>query len=141
MSSIIIASLVLIAVYVGTKRLSGLEVLGIVALTITGIILAIFPPLSSRIAGFLRVGRGTDLVFYLAVLGGLFVVSNFYFRLKRHEEALIALARQNAIDHGQPAQDGLPMPLMPQRDRTVQRSRRIFTESRPDCPLRREYAV
>jgi hypothetical protein len=104
MASIIIASLILIAVYVGTKRLSGLQTLGVMLLAAIGITLAVFPSLSSRVANALHVGRGTDLIFYLAVLAGFFVTSNFYFRFRRHEEALIALARQNAIDNAEPPQ-------------------------------------
>jgi len=101
MASIIIASLIVIAVYAGTKRLSGLQMAGVIALTVAGVLLAIFPALSTQVALILHVGRGTDLIFYLAVLAGLFVVSNFYFRFKRQEEMLIALARQSAIDHAQ----------------------------------------
>jgi hypothetical protein len=97
MVSLIIASLVIIALYIGTKRLSGLETSAVILIALAGIVLAIFPMLSQRVANVLHVGRGTDLIFYLAVLAGLFVVSNFYFRFKRHEETLIALARQNAI--------------------------------------------
>jgi len=99
MAPIIIIGLVLIALYAGTKRLSGLQILGIAALTAVGILFVVFPVISTRVANLLGVGRGTDLIFYLAVLGGLFVVSNFYFRFKRHEEALIALARRSAIEH------------------------------------------
>jgi hypothetical protein len=120
MAPIIIASLVVIALYVGTKRLSGLQLLGVVVLALVGIVLAIFPALSSRVAAFLHVGRGTDLVFYFAVLAGLFVASNFYFRFKRHEEALIALARQNAIEHAQTPAGEPPARLMPQGDRAVE---------------------
>ncbi len=120
MASIIIASLVIIALYVGTKRLSGMQTLAIILLALVGIVLAIFPALSSRAATFLHVGRGTDLVFYFAVLAGLFVASNFYFRFKRHEEALIALARQNAIEHAQAPAGELPARSMPQGDRAVE---------------------
>jgi hypothetical protein len=42
----------------------------------------------------------------LAVLAGFFVTSNFYFRFRRHEEALIALTRQSAIDNAKPPQTG-----------------------------------
>jgi small membrane protein len=101
MASIIIASLIAIAVYAGTKRLSGLQTAGVIAITIAGVLLAIFPALSTEVAMVLHVGRGTDLIFYVAVLAGLFVASNFYFRFKRHEEMLIALARQSAVDHAQ----------------------------------------
>lgn len=99
MAPIIIIGLLLIAVYAGTKRLSGLQILGVVALTFVGIGFVVFPSVSTRVANSLGVGRGTDLIFYLAVLGGLFVASSFYFRFKRHEQTLIALVRQSAIDH------------------------------------------
>jgi hypothetical protein len=119
-ASIIIASLVIIALYVGTKRLSGLQTLGVIALTLAGIVLVVFPELSTRVANFLHVGRGTDLIFYLAVLAGLFVASNFYFRFKRQEAALIELARRSAIDHARPP-SGPPAELLrPQGDRTVE---------------------
>jgi hypothetical protein len=101
MASIIIGALVLIALYVGTKRLSGLQLGGVILFTLLGTTLAIFPGLSSKVASFLNVGRGTDLVFYFAVLCGLFVASNFYFRFKRNEEALVLLARRIAIDHAE----------------------------------------
>ena len=99
MASIVIACLIVIAVYVGTKRLSGLQTVGVIGVTIAGILLAIFPNLSSRVAAVLHVGRGTDLIFYVAILAGLFIASNFYFRFKRQEEMLIALARRSALDH------------------------------------------
>lgn len=101
MASIIIASLIVIAVYVGTKRLSGLQTLAVLAIVAIGILLAVFPMASQRVAEVLHVGRGTDLIFYLAVLAGLFIASNFYFRFKRQEEMLIALTRQSALDHAQ----------------------------------------
>ena len=120
MASIIIASLIIIALYVGTKRLSGLQTAGVVAITLAGITLAVFPGLSSQVAALLHVGRGTDLILYLAVLAGLFVASNFYFRFKRHEEALIVLARANAIDHAQrPPTPSRPLSAT-QGDRTVE---------------------
>jgi hypothetical protein len=117
MASIIIAALIVIAVYVGTKRLTGLQTAGVIAITIAGVVLAIFPGLATRVATFLHVGRGTDLILYLAVLAGLFVASNFYFRFKRQEAILIALARQSAIDHAHTAS---AVPSVTDGDRTVE---------------------
>jgi hypothetical protein len=116
MASIIIASLVIIALYLGTKRLSGLQLVGVVLLAMLGSVIAIFPALSVRVAAFLHVGRGTDLIFYLAVLAGLFVASNFYVRFKRHEETLIALARHNAISNAQEPKADVAQQSMTQRD-------------------------
>ena len=113
MGPLIVVTLVVIAVYAGTKRLSGLQVLGVAAFVLVGIALAISPNLSTSAAHLLGVGRGTDLIFYLAVLGGLFVASNFYFRFKRQEAALIALARQSAIDRATDPNAG------PQRSRSM----------------------
>jgi hypothetical protein len=120
MASIIIAALIVIAVYVGTKRLSGLQTAGVIAITVAGVILAIFPGLATQVATFLHVGRGTDLILYLAVLAGLFVASNFYFRFKRQEAILNALARQSAIDHAQTAKSEPAMPSVADGDRTVE---------------------
>jgi small membrane protein len=119
-ASIIIASLIIIAVYVGTKRLSGLQTSAVIAVTLIGIVLAVFPGLSTQVASFLHVGRGTDLILYLAVLAGLFVASNFYFRFKRQEAILIALARQSAIDHAHAAPTGAAAPSVANGDRTVE---------------------
>ena len=99
MAPFIIVALVLIAIYAGTKRLSGLQILLVVAVTIFGILLVVFPNASTRVANLVGIGRGTDLILYLAVIGGLFIASNFYFRFKRQEAALIALARRSALDH------------------------------------------
>ncbi|HLY02468.1 MAG TPA: DUF2304 domain-containing protein [Candidatus Cybelea sp.] len=120
MASIIIAALIVIAVYVGTKRLSGLQTVGVIAITIAGVVLAIFPGLATQVATFLHVGRGTDLLLYLAVLAGLFVASNFYFRFKRQEAILIALARQSAIDHAHAANSEAAAPSVADGDRSVE---------------------
>jgi hypothetical protein len=120
MASIIIASLIIIAVYVGTKRLSGLQTIALIAITLAGVILAIFPSLSSQVAMVLHVGRGTDLILYLAVLAGLFIASNYYFRFKRQEAMLIALARQSAIDRVRTPSLELPPPSMANGDGPVQ---------------------
>jgi small membrane protein len=121
MAPLIIIGLVLIAVYAGTKRLSGLQILVVAGVTIIGALLVVFPNASTRVANLLGVGRGTDLVFYLAVLVGLFVASNFYFRFKRQEAALIALARQSAIDHAHEPEAAAPSPLGSQSDRAVEK--------------------
>ena len=113
MASVIIASLIIIAVYVGTKRLSGVQTLGVIAVTVIGVLLAVFPNMSTKVASVLHVGRGTDLIFYVAILAGLFIASNFYFRFKRQEEMLIALARRDAIDHAR-------QPSVPNGDRPVE---------------------
>ena len=82
--------------------------------------LAIFPGLSSNVAAVLHVGRGTDLIFYFAILAGLFIASNFYFRFKRQEEMLITLARQSALDHARAPAPGAAESLVAQGDRAIE---------------------
>lgn len=101
MTPLIIACLLIFAAYVGTKRLTGGQTLAIVALVVSGIALVIMPNLSTEIANRLGVGRGTDLLFYLSLLGGFFIVSNFYFRFRQQEQLLVRLVRYAAIDHAQ----------------------------------------
>jgi hypothetical protein len=72
------------------------------------------------VADYLHVGRGADLIFYLALLAGLFVVSNFYLRFKRHEQALIALARQSAIDHAHGGLGASKAESRSEGDRTIE---------------------
>jgi hypothetical protein len=103
MIPIIIACLLLFAVYVGTKRLSGLQTLAVLVLVLAGIVLVIMPDLSTKIANVLGVGRGTDLLFYFALLGGFFIASNFYFRFKQQEQTLIHIVRHIAIDRAEHA--------------------------------------
>jgi len=120
LAPIIIVCLILTAVYAGTKRLSGLQSLIVLAVTALGILLVVFPNVSTRIANIFGVGRGADLVLYVALVGGLFVASNFYFRFKRHESVLIALARQSAIDHAHDPGTTSPARSAPDGKRTVE---------------------
>ncbi|MFN3721010.1 MAG: DUF2304 family protein [Rhizobium rhizophilum] len=63
----------------------------------SGLLLVIFPAISTDIANFLGVGRGADLVIYiLAVLtlGGIF---NLHLRIRATQELITNLARAQAI--------------------------------------------
>ncbi len=131
MAPIIIVALVLIALYAGTKRLSGVQILGVTALALLGITFVVLPSLSTKVANFLGVGRGTDLIFYLAILGGLFVASNFYFRFKRQEEALVALARQSAIDHAHQPTVSTTISSGPLGDRPIQKIEKDLNRIEP----------
>jgi len=99
MTFIIIALLLLLAVYIGTQRLSGLQTAAMVCFVLFGIVLVVFQDLTTNLAHALNVGRGTDLLFYCSLLAGLFLASNFYFRFKRNEDVNVAVIRQIAIDH------------------------------------------
>lgn len=64
---------------------------------LTAIVLILFPWLTTRIAGLLGIGRGTDLVFYAFMLlstGGFF---HFYGRTYGMRRDLVELARREAL--------------------------------------------
>jgi hypothetical protein len=61
-----------------------------------GILIAL-PASTTIIARWLGIGRGSDLVFYLAILGGLWACLHFYGRLRRMEKILTELIRREAI--------------------------------------------
>lgn len=64
---------------------------------LTAIVLILFPWLTTRIAGLLGIGRGTDLVFYAFMLlatGGFF---HFYGRTYVMRRDLVELARREAL--------------------------------------------
>lgn len=96
-ASFLIASLVVIGIYIGSHKLSGLQT-GIVILSgIIGLIFVIFPAVASSVGRMIGVGRGADLILYCSVVAGLFVSSNLYFRLKRQEQQIIELTRALAL--------------------------------------------
>jgi hypothetical protein len=55
------------------------------------------PGISVHAAAVLGIGRGADLVFYLAVVGGLLACSYFYTRYRRLEMILTQLIRKESI--------------------------------------------
>jgi hypothetical protein len=60
-------------------------------------VLVVFPDLASKAAAVLGVGRGTDLLLYFAIVGGMFVAAHYYFRFKRQEQQVVAVVRALAI--------------------------------------------
>lgn len=72
-------------------------ILLVLAWTAAACLIAI-PDATLVLAGWLGIGRGADLVMYLAVLGGLFACYYFYDRYRRIEILLTELVRRDAID-------------------------------------------
>lgn len=63
----------------------------------TGLVLVFDPDLSNSIAHRFGVGRGADLVFYLAVSCGAVILFRLYLRVRTLELRQVALIRQAAI--------------------------------------------
>jgi small membrane protein len=66
------------------------------------------PDATLVLASWLGIGRGADLVMYLAVLAGLFACYYFYDRYRRMEILLTDLVRGDAIDRAEEGRDVPP---------------------------------
>ena len=75
-------------------KLSGL--LGISIWSAAAIAIAL-PDLTSLVAKTVGINRGADLVFYLAILGGVSVCFYFYQRSRQLENLITALVRREAV--------------------------------------------
>ncbi len=95
--SLLIGLLVMVALYVGSHRLSGAEALIAVVSFAGGALLIVFPWLATDLAQRLNVGRGTDLILYVTIVLNAFLVANFYFRFKRDEQIIVKLVRAIAL--------------------------------------------
>ena len=95
---LLLVSLGLILAYVGSrKQLSRLQFLIVAFFLGGGAVTVLFPQITTRVAQLFNVGRGADLLLYFAVLCGVFVSANFYFRFKQTERRLTDIVRQIAI--------------------------------------------
>jgi hypothetical protein len=96
-TSILLAALLGLGLYIASHRLTGVQVLiAFISLAI-GCALIVSPNLASQLATIMHVGRGSDLVIYFAIVGGLFVAANYFFRFKRQEQALVRTVRALAL--------------------------------------------
>jgi len=57
----------------------------------------LYPSLTTRIANWLGVGRGTDLILYLSIVLLIFVLLMMYSKIKKLEEAVTTLLREKAL--------------------------------------------
>ncbi len=95
--SVLSVLLVFLTVYIANHRLSGWQLALAVFVGLFGVVLVSVPQLTSRLASLLGVGRGTDLLLYFAIMGGLFVSAHFYFRFKKQERDIVEVVRALAI--------------------------------------------
>lgn len=79
------------------------------ALAAAAVASILYPELTTRVANFVGVGRGTDLLLYLLVAVFLYVTVGFYLRFRDLERQLTVVARRLAIDEAVQGQ-GPPLP-------------------------------
>jgi small membrane protein len=96
---VLLITLSLMAAIVGSlafrSRLGNRLLAALFFATATGFIL--FPDGTTAIAHFLGVGRGTDLLLYIALFAGIHAFFLLYLRMRRLERKLTEQIRANAI--------------------------------------------
>jgi hypothetical protein len=98
----LLTTLVLIAVYAfGQRKRSGLVSYAILAATLVGAMLVLFPNMSTNIANTVGVGRGADLVTYLFLMIFFAAIFNIHLRLRSNAELLTRLAREISLQSTQ----------------------------------------
>jgi len=71
--------------------------IGVLLLSVIGIIVVISPEISNRMAHHLGVSRGADLLLYLLTLAFLFMTLNLYLKDKEERRRTVILARKVAL--------------------------------------------
>lgn len=95
---VLLLSLYMFKANLGAKQTAWRR-LGILAFAIVAVVVVIFPEITTKVAQFLGVGRGTDLLLYVLVV---VVLYNMLMQAKQRnaaERRLTKLAREVAITH------------------------------------------
>lgn len=79
------------ATYLAARRL------GLVVFGAAGVGAVIFPGAVTRVAHSVGVGRGTDLVLYISIIGSLFAFVGLHQRVHHLEERVVLLTRALAL--------------------------------------------
>jgi hypothetical protein len=103
--SLLLALILGLGLYIASHRLSGFQLLGALALLACGAIFVIFPGITQYVATKVGVVRGTDLLLYFSVVGGMFIAAHLYFRVRRQEAVIAQVVRELALRQGQPPGD------------------------------------
>ncbi|HWB85230.1 MAG TPA: DUF2304 domain-containing protein [Bryobacteraceae bacterium] len=95
---VLLIGLALIFAYIGSRRqLSRIQLFVVLLFFAAGATGVLFPELTMRAAAYFNVGRGADLLLYFAVLCGVLIAANFYFRFKQMERILTEVVREIAV--------------------------------------------
>lgn len=86
-----------------------LHIMTVFLLLGAGAVAVVVPEVPNQIAHFLGVGRGADLVMYLAIVSVMFVLLHYYSKFVELQAKLTELTRQIAIMKAE-SQHKLPAP-------------------------------
>jgi len=64
----------------------------------SGIFFVLDPEVTNQLAHFLGIGRGADLIFYLAILGFGYITLLLYSKIKKLEDQLTQIVRKQSLE-------------------------------------------
>ncbi|NWJ96779.1 MAG: DUF2304 domain-containing protein [Chloroflexi bacterium] len=94
---ILIALILFFLIYIFYFRDALLDRLVYLVLMLAGIIVVLFPDLSTSIANLIGIGRGADLIFYAFIMYTLFNNIAQVSQIKKIEHQITVLVRKRAI--------------------------------------------
>ena len=95
---ILLTGLILIGSYYLIKvRKYFVDLLLLIVLSVTAVFFIIYPDFTNQIAHGIGVGRGADLVFYIAILIFWFLLLKLYERIRKLESIVTKLVRNDAL--------------------------------------------
>ncbi|MFZ9387410.1 MAG: DUF2304 domain-containing protein [Chitinophagaceae bacterium] len=89
---------VILVYYIARFRNALIDLIALFLFAGLGVFFILFPDYTNTIAHRLGVGRGADLLFYICILFFLFVILKLFARIRRLEDKLTNLVRQQARD-------------------------------------------
>lgn len=94
----LILVLLILALYALAQRSRTPVVAGLIFCSVlVGIGLVLFPGLATRLANFVGVGRGADLIFYLFIVIALAAIFNLHLQIRANKEMVTELVRSLAL--------------------------------------------
>jgi hypothetical protein len=122
----LLLSSVLLYAWVEYRRSPVVSVLAVVT-ALAGVYFVWVPSDSTRLAEFVGIGRGADLIIYLWICISLVVLLNLHLKLRRQQETITKLARtialQNAIETARGPVDTVSAPAAAPALRTSRQTR------------------
>jgi len=94
---LLISLIIIIISYFRWFRSAVFDKILIAAIFFAGIMFVIFPDFTTKISSFLGVGRGADLLFYMAIVVFGYLIMLLYSKIKKLENQLAELVRSQAL--------------------------------------------
>lgn len=86
-------------------RSSYVDAILILLFMAAGLVFIFFPELSNRVAHFLGVGRGADMIFYISILFFAFLIMKLYAKTRKLEQMITKIIRDESLKNASSSMD------------------------------------